>query len=113
MKHPVHFFVGSAYMGSGQRDMLNHDPRHSPPLSVAFFCQRCGEVWARSALQDQAYECWSMLCEKHTVEYPFQVPGSTWMPWDRGHNESLSDEMLKREFIIHLAHYDRFKDQLK
>lgn len=109
---PVHFFVGSTFMGNGQRDMLDHEPKRSPPLSTAFFCPKCGEVWARTVIPGQAYMVYALLCERHTLDWPWQVPGSIWLACEAQHNASLSREMLEREFAIHLAHYDRFKDQL-
>ena len=112
MKQPVHFFLGQQFMGTGAIEMLNHDPKHSPPLSVAYFCPVCGEVWARAVITGQAYEVWALLCEKHPLEYPYRVPGSLWLTWNATHNDSLTREMLTREVDLHLEHYDKFKDQL-
>lgn len=61
----------------------------------------------------QKWEVWHILCEKHELPYPFRVPGSMWLDWDRTLSESLPSAALKREVDLHLAIYDRFKEMYK
>jgi hypothetical protein len=107
---PVHFFVQNTYLGTGVwEETLSRNPRDFP-MSLAFFCPRCGEVWGRAVLEGKPFMIYSILCEKHELNYPFDIPGSMWFPWQTLHNKALSREALKREVALHLAVYDRFKE---
>lgn len=109
MKSPVHFFLGSSLLGSSAIEMEGN--KHGlRPLSTAYFCPECGEVWARAMIPGQKWEVWHLHCEKHELPYPFRVPGSMWIPWERTFNDALPRVVLEREFYLHLAVYDRFKE---
>jgi hypothetical protein len=110
MKKSVHFFVGTQLLGSSAIEVDFDRSQRARPLSTAFFCEQCGEVWARAMIQDQPWEVWALLCEKHQLPYPFRVPGSMWLPWNNSHNMALPPAVLRREVELHLAIYDRFKE---
>ena len=63
-----HFFVGPAYLGSRQIPTMRIVPglEIRPHYSVAYFCMRCGDVWAR-VLHDKAplTQCTVRPCKKH------------------------------------------------
>lgn len=96
----------------------------APLSSIAYYCTTCGEVWGRIVVSGQDSEVWTfegVPCEKHTpvgAQDWGRVPGSflsrhanrrTWVPvmwWARA-LESLPAQVLERELLLHLNHFEK------
>lgn len=97
-------FVGDTCLGfltydSGRADL------HWNRFSLAYFCQYCGDVWARIVAQDERdkqrpFEVITHSCEKHNDLW--DVPGSLLV----GRIERLfldfPPDAIRREFELHL-----------
>lgn len=63
-----HFFVQSRYLGNRQVANFRQDSAFGPRTteSVCWFCPRCGEIWARLAVEGSQYhQHWTEYCPKH------------------------------------------------
>jgi hypothetical protein len=99
-----HFFVRTTYLGSREIPTMRIVPglEVRPQHSIAYFCMRCGDIWAR-LLHDRALltQCHMRPCKAHGdgrlsdpaewFDMPTRVE-SDW-PWDA----------LKWEFEVSLA----------
>lgn len=106
----THYFLGNTLLSS--RSFLR------PPLSFAFFCSTCGEVWGRVWTEGEPWKVEEVPCEKHHSVGVWdwgRVAGS----FVAGNEittgparaalcvEFLPVEVLKREVEIHLNHAER------
>lgn len=71
------------------------------PRSWAWFCPKCGDVWARRAIPGRPYHVWAALCARHTPPYPEACPGTLFLPLEPIHNTSLPSAAYAREFDLH------------
>ena len=99
-------FIGNSHLGSLSYDSGRSDLRWQRN-SLAYFCDSCGDIWARTVMQDsdgrfKAYDVVKCSCEKHQDSW--NVPGSLLV----GHYENLLKDLppdaVRREFEIHLLH---------
>jgi hypothetical protein len=74
---------------------------YEPPVSVAFFCPHCGEIWGRRIiLQAKGWWVATVPCEEcHRSCTIFQVPGSVLTVFTP--LKELPKELLKREALLH------------
>jgi hypothetical protein len=98
-----HFYIENRSLGSCQRYPLTN--RGTRPISYAFFCPVCAEVWARAVIFDTQFFCFHKPCRKHHVDAG-GIPGSLWMPMEPEFTSSLDGEVLKREFLLHLDYLE-------
>jgi hypothetical protein len=104
-KYTCQFFVGGAYLGQGQRSFEFVHNQVIPPHSLAFFCQACGDIWARVLVQDGSeFQVYSRRCQKHS-KYFFDPGGSIWFTWDRDWQEALPKAILQREVVLLCDHW--------
>jgi hypothetical protein len=107
--YKVVYFIEGKYFGSAVRRTEERARRMKlPPESIAWFCTTCGEVWARMVADNAEFRVYSAPCPKHP-RFRSIPAGSIWLPWDAQHNEALPPEVIRREFDIHLAHWDYWK----
>lgn len=107
------FFIEGKYMGQVARG------RHTDasgitysPLSLAFFCQRCGDTWARIVVDKAAFRVEYGDCRKHQVDrlsISSERPGSLYRPWLSYLVDDLPPEVVRREFNLHLKYYEEQK----
>lgn len=77
--------------------------------SRAYFCATCGEIWARTILQDangnpHNFRVAEVSCRKHRD--PWNVPGSL-LTGELIYNlDELSYDCIKRELDVHLAYFE-------
>lgn len=68
------------------------------PCSVAWFCPRCGNIWARFVAgadwEADHHKCQD--CEPKPAS-AFDVPGSLLREWDEAYTAALPHAVLKRE----------------
>ena len=94
-----HFFVEGRSLGSCQRYPLNS--LKQAPISYAFFCPVCVEIWARAVIFDSSCFCFHVPCKKHA--YPgIKVPGSLYPAGDPDFLSAMPREVLQRELLLHL-----------
>ena len=83
------------------------------PLSGAYICQWCGDVWARqivtrpsgSMTQWQFFRHPCSKCAPRCTHY-LSFPGSIWRSWDKAFLESLPVEILRREVLTLLDWFE-------
>lgn len=84
---------------------LDHPGDTQHPLSVAYFCPKCGDVWARRIILDSPPD-W-ILYNRHCGKHPpqsryFPLPGSIWLDFRCDVIENLPSEVLRREALIYI-----------
>lgn len=109
MKYKQSFFINGKYYGSFPRRALSRDGIKFVPRSYLFYCEKCGEVYARCPVVDENKQqlIWTSLlgiCEKCHSPSVFHAPGSIWSGWDEDFVEIFSRELLLREFFILLKY---------
>ncbi len=73
-----------------------------PPKSFVWVCPTCGTAWARAKVENRAYFVLTRPCESHRDPLlpSLVVSGSLWLGGEDEFNESLSHELLLREFNL-------------
>lgn len=94
-----HFLIEGRSYGSCLRPV--RDSRGQAPMSYAFFCPTCAEVWARAGIIDRKFFVFHVPCRKHTYD-GIPVPGSLWNCGDKDFLEALPHDVLCRELSVHL-----------
>lgn len=97
-------------MGTGTSPSVLIHSEVQAPCCFAWFCPRCGQLWAKAEVEGH-HDRWMVIthpCDLEPVDNYFIVPGSMWLSLRPEYLQSLSHEMLVREFEIHLKHYDRY-----
>lgn len=74
-----------------------------PPLSLAFFCPKCGDVWARRIIEPATR--WNVLtheCAKHPAPRYCEPAGSIWIDYNTEFLKNLPKEVLMYELNLRL-----------
>lgn len=74
-----------------------------PPLSLAFFCPVCGDVWARRMIEPATR--WNVLtreCKKHPSPRYCEPQGSVWIEYDKDFLDNLPKNILQYETLLRL-----------
>lgn len=112
-----HFILEGRYLGSALRS-TSFSRRDScggvyerVPLSYAFFCPVCAEVWARCPVElpngtQRQFFALTLACRKHEVS-AWQVPGALQCGSDEDFFAAFPDEVVKWEFERHLEWCER------
>lgn len=102
-------FVHNKPLGEGPRNH-NYTSHAEHPVSYAWFCPVCMEVWARSVVYQEGKQepepavAWTRGCTEHFL-YGNEAPGSLYLPWDATFNSDLPFPALKRELHLLLKEY--------
>lgn len=105
------FIVEGRYLGEGRRTFDKRGMVPSAPVSYAFFCPVCAEVWARcpvSLPDSEKYQPFQVLtanCRKCRTNNVFKVPGELTCSWDHEFVEAFPQEVLQRELMLLLDLY--------
>lgn len=102
---PQTFFVEGKYLGQAMRPLVLHMGAYAPPLSFAYFCPVCAELWARCPVAGSEWMVWTRPCRKHPPQYS-SIPGSLWLPWEKSFNDAFTPELLAWELDRHLDYAD-------
>lgn len=100
------------------KGLYTYDSRHQiyRPMSLAYFCSDCGNLWARVTRVDNGKECkWvvrNVICRKcskqHSIWPKYPMGGSIYDVFDTSTQlDSWDKELLERELSILL---DNFKE---
>lgn len=88
------FLVRNQYLGEVVHDwMYTNNERLSQTGSTAFFCQLCGDIWARRVITPEWWRSYERRCERHG-------DGSLLLP---GEDDVLDDwplALITYEFIL-------------
>lgn len=99
------------YLGEADRPPFTERGKEFPVEGACFFCEKCGEIWARVVVEGQPFRVWAVPCERHESPYWPIVWGSMWLEWDKEHNSALPLPALLREVEVHMHHYERLKER--
>jgi hypothetical protein len=104
-----HFIIHNRHMGYCERpDLIAVQGELAPPVSVAYFCPSCGEVWARAAIDNRPFMVHVMPCNRHPQQdFGLRVPGALTLPWDAEYSNSFPQEVAAWEFMRHLEWVER------
>lgn len=97
------FIIDGQHLGSCRRYPLTANKQR--PISYACFCPVCADVWARAGIPGEAFFVFHIPCRRHTFD-GISVPGSLWPVGDSDFLDSLPPLVLRREFLLHLDHYE-------
>ena len=113
MPYTQHFIVEGAYLGSALREKVNTHGTLTIPASCAFFCARCGDLWARCPVDGASpfeatcdWVVWHRPCRK-CRPHSGEVPGTLTLPWNSEFNAAFPLETLQRELNLHLQWWER------
>lgn len=103
------FYIEGKYMGQMGRSLHSEGGITYYPMSLAFLCQKCGDVWARIVVEGAAFRVEYGDCRKHAIDkmrISGEHPGSIYRPWLSYLVDDLPSEVIRREFNLHLKHYE-------
>jgi hypothetical protein len=73
--------------------------------SLTYVCPECGEAWALLPVEGSKFSTELGLCHRHARDASTisgLIPGSLLRPWSQKLFQSLPNEVLRREFLLHL-----------
>lgn len=106
MPYTQHFIIEGRYLGACDRRITFAHAEAVPPLSFAYVCPVCGELWARAAIEGRQYMVWTLPCRKHPT-HRMAVPGSILLTWEPELFDALPAEVVEWEFQRHLDYAER------
>lgn len=114
------FIINNQFCGSRQIKPWTVHATLKAPLSQAWFCTDCGEIWARVIVQNEStgkYSEWQTLSRvcaacgaKYLKKSLIWIPGSI-LEYSRFDEniDSLPEDVLKWELQRHIENFDRFQ----
>jgi hypothetical protein len=106
------FFVGDEFLGESPRGLQHRTNAY--PLSIAFFCPSCGDIWARCPVEGSPRSRWRVAfsaCERCDRIDILNLPGSLWLPLDTDFQNALPHAALLREFHLALKYLDYLQSE--
>ena len=105
----IHFIIEGKDYGRGRISSRPIGRRQDVQASFAFFCSRCGKIWATAVLTERRDESYWLslpsLCPAEPAKA--QIPGSLWRSHYPDLLASFPPEVLKRELLLHLDYFER------
>ena len=106
MPYLQHFFIEGKHLGTTTRGNVFVHGELQAPTSVAYFCPKCAEIWARGMVEGSPHcEVRSVDCRKHPSRV-YTVAGSLTSGWDEELNEAFPAEVLRWELERHFNYYE-------
>ena len=114
MKFIRHFNVTNQYgietcLGAAEDHLRFIHAEAQEPQPYAMFCPTCGEIWAKMPVDGSNRE-WRIIggyCEQHPGPSRYTVHGSLMLAWEPELTEILPDEVIRREFELHMRLWDK------
>lgn len=108
------FVVEGTYLGESPVAAFFAHEELRAPYSYLWFCQHCGEVFARSPVLNlagkqspwQSYASTCRRCVEPGAGF-YRVPGSLWLNWDKDLIAAFPDAVLRYELERHLDQLDK------
>lgn len=87
----------------------------SSPIPLGFVCPVCCKVWGILAIEERELIFTASPCVRHAGYSPYRVDGSllySYSTFEAGNFDvalldALPPELLRREFELHLNHYEK------
>ena len=103
------FFIEGKLIAEAPRTGFFRHAELAEPLSGIWFCQHCGEVYAKAPVLRpngtvtpwQSHRATCRKCSSKAL-YNSEVPGSIWLPWDHEFLDALPPPVLLWELQRHL-----------
>lgn len=110
------FFIESRLLGEAPRGYDRIFGEWQEPLSLLFFCSRCGDVYAKcpciradgSTTKWQSHSGICRKCGTKHQSYLSEWPGSIFRPWHSEYTAALPVAVLQWELERHLDSFERF-----
>lgn len=105
------FLIEGKYYGQADIPELSFGQRLHPPHSTLFYCKQCGAMYAQCPTKrgfDGKLMSWQALagiCKRCEPEFPWEIPGSIWLVWNKSSTAFLSQEIMERELILAIDNY--------
>lgn len=111
MRYEVSFFFGSTYLGKASAEAEQRGEFILQPASHAFFCPRCGNIWARivSHRPPESWATWYRTCPQHTDRITEYGCGGVFTDSDLLIEEYPHD-VLKHDFLTLCAIRDKLQN---
>lgn len=107
------FVVEGTYLGESPVDYFFAHEELRAPYSYLWFCDQCGEVYARSPVikfngQTSPWQSFAGTCRRCQPNSGFyRPPGSLWLNWDKDLIAAFPDAVLRYELERHLDQLDK------
>lgn len=108
-----HFYVKTGqdfeWLGDADDHVRFIHAEAQEPQSYAMFCPICGDIWARMPIYNSRRE-WRIIggyCEQHPGPSRYVVHGSLMLNWEPELTAILPDEVIKREFEVHIRLWEK------
>lgn len=109
------FFIEGRLLGEAIRGLKPVHGELHPPTSDLYFCQHCGEVYARcpvikddgSTTTWQSYRATCRKCAPAKQRWLSDWPGSIWREWDKDFCNALPPAVLQWELERHIESWER------
>jgi predicted RNA-binding Zn-ribbon protein involved in translation (DUF1610 family) len=92
------YYIDNQFVGHSEIGEVRVREHLVEPESIAYFCPRCGDVWARIVVCDTS-RLWGIsnnLCPRHGL-------GTMWIGYEKEHMAAFPRELLEREFLLAIA----------
>ncbi len=121
MNYAQHFFIGPSYMGTTTRGYFTFHQKFASEgrpydiHSTAWFCETCGEVWARALVENlttqesHPYRIAIHGCRLHPTRLHRTPPGSI-RSWYTELLPYLPDAMVEYEFTMLMKYLDESEE---
>lgn len=80
--------------------------QHGLSCNVSYVCPRCGSLWAQLHNGGYGWRPFARVCPVCPSDN-LSVPGSLLLPWEEHDLDGLPADMLARELLLHLTHYQK------
>lgn len=105
-----HFIIEGKYLGQATREKHFVHASLVDPCSLLFYCEACGEVYAKCPVEGAAPGPWlayRKLCRRCDSVFAAQVPGSILLSWDSDFTAAFPVPVLWWEFERHADWFER------
>lgn len=104
------WWVDGRILGSAPAGLERTHNQLHPPVSYAWFCPHCGEIWARRIISpSRRWFAWTGCCVKCEAvnNNSLRMPGSIWLPSDPEYLANLPHFMYRYEAETALKFWHR------
>lgn len=114
-----HFYAEDRFLGSVVRPAMIVRAERQPPYSYAYFCPKCGELWAKCPVKPlgvlgelvevNQWQIQGGYCRYHPGPSPFTVAGSLLLSWEPEYTNLLLScpDVVEWECQRHLEFIER------
>jgi hypothetical protein len=104
---PGRFVIEGQYLGEA---LIPPRSEHEYPFSRAYFCQRCGRIWA-TVSTGKDYSVYSKQCVRCPRTFTHEILGSVILSFDTEVSQNLPFGVLQWELDRHLDWHEWLKSR--